>query len=198
MRYSLSHQTEPCSGFQERELNAVGILIARIIYWLNFGCRSISHNRQTFSQGVAKLKILLATASSEACEARHPIKSRPGLTPAMLDWSVYMTLKHTDQVHVEILELIELLEQDVQPELGDISRFDTIGLVGPEVVQHFFEHAKQVENLPDHLSLTGINKVRHPIFGSLTSRGYYAVLAMHIWRHIRQIEACLSLHTTNS
>ena len=112
----------------------------------------------------------------------------------MLNWSVYMTIEHPDQVHVEILHLIELLERGERPSLGDISRFDTIGPAGPDVLKDFCKHARQIEALPDRISLTSRNRVHHRIFGSLNSRGLYAALTMHLWLYVTQIEAILNKH----
>ena len=58
------------------------------------------------------------------------------------------------------------------------------------------QHAKEVEDLPNRLALTAPAKVHHPIFGSLTSRGFYALLAMHLWIHVPQIEDQIKLHFT--
>ena len=174
--------------------NTIEILIARIAFWLGYSCRSITTNRNQFVRGIKKINTLLAEAPCEILETQGSIKPQPGITPTMLSWSVYMTIEHTDQVHVEILHLIESLERGEYPTLGDISRFDTVGPTGPDIIEHFFEHAKQIEALPHRLPLTIHNKVHHRIFGSLNSRGLYAALAMHLWIHITQIEAILNQH----
>ena len=170
------------------------ILAARIAYWIGYGSRSIASNRKSFTAGIARIKALLEGIPDDALKARSEVAPRIGLTPMMLNWSVFMTIEHTDQVHVQILELITALERGESRELGDISRFDDIPSVGREVVSRFYEHAKEVEDLPSQLALTGRTRVRHPIFGSLTSRGLYALLAMHLWIHIPQIEDELELN----
>jgi hypothetical protein len=172
----------------------IEILIARIAFWLGYGCRSITTNRNQFSRGIQKINMLLAEVSHDILETPGSIKPQPGLTPTMLNWSVYMTIEHTDQVHVEILHLIELLERGERPSLGDISRFDTVGPAGPDVLKDFYKHARQIETLPDRISLTSRNRVHHRIFGSLNSRGLYAALAMHLWLHVSQIKAILEKH----
>ena len=169
----------------------IEILIARIAFWLGYGCRSITTNRNQFARGIQKINMLLAEAPHDILETPGSINPQPGLTPTMLNWSVYMTIEHTDQVHVEILHLIELLERGKQPSLGDISRFDTIGPAGSDVLKDFYKHARQIETLPDRISLTSRNRVHHRIFGSLNSRGLYAALAMHLWLHVSQIKAIL-------
>lgn len=170
------------------------IFVARIAYWIGYGSRSIASNRRSFARGVARIKGLLEGVPNDVLEARGQVAPRTGLTPIMLDWSVFMTIEHTDQVHVQILKLITALERGESPELGDISRFDDISSVSKEVVTRFFEHAKKVEALPNQLTLTAPTKVYHPIFGPLTSRGFYALLAMHLWIHIPQIEDQIKLH----
>lgn len=172
----------------------IEILIARIAFWLGYGCRSITTNRNQFARGIQKINMLLAEAPHDILETPESIKPQPGLTPTMLNWSVYMTIEHTDRVHVEILHLIESLERGEYPTLGDISRFDTVGPAGPDIMEHFFEHAKQIEALPHRLPLTSRNRVHHRIFGSLKSRGLYAAVAMHLWIHVTQIEAILNKH----
>ena len=170
------------------------IFVARIAYWIGYGSRSIASNRRSFARGVARIKELLEGVPNDVLKARSRVAPRTGLTPRMLDWSVFMTIEHTDEVHVQILQLITALERGESTELGDISRFDDISSVSKEVVTRFYEHAKEVEDLPNRLALTAPAKVHHPIFGSLTSRGFYALLAMHLWIHVPQIEDQIKLH----
>ena len=60
---------------------------------------------------------------------------------------------------------------------------------------HRFERGKQIETLPDRIPMANCNTANHLISGSLNSREFYAVLAMHAGDHITKIKAILNEHT---
>ena len=78
------------------------VFVARIAYWIGYGSRSIASNRRSFTRGVARIKELLEGVPDDVLEARSRVAPRTGLTQMMLDWSVFMTIEHTDLVHVQL------------------------------------------------------------------------------------------------
>ena len=70
----------------------------------------VASNRRSFTRGVADASKNSSCKECQMtyCEARSRVAPRTGLRTLqmMLDWSVFMTIEHTDLVHVQLVSLL--------------------------------------------------------------------------------------------
>jgi hypothetical protein len=169
-------------------------LLARMILRLGYRSRSLAANQRQFNAAVAAIEGLVATAAEPVLRGQRPISPLPGVTTVMQTWSAFMTIEHVNGVHEAMLELIPELEAGRDCDVGDIGRFDHPGECGAEVMPRFRELAARVASLPGAYSFTGRGTFQHPIFGRLTSRGGYALLAFHARLHVPHVRRSIEVN----
>ena len=168
--------------------------IARLIFKLLYKSKSIAVNTRQFASYVEMIRQEVDRHEQKTLVGREKIPAMPGIIEVMRDWSPYMTVHHLNLVHREIIQMIHELEAGKNVEIGDLSRFDHFDEQGEDVMSEFYDLADQIIQLPETVSFTSKATVEHPYFGTLTSRGYYALLAMHLKLHLEQIKKSVQLN----
>ena len=169
--------------------------LARMLLRWGYRSRSLAANERQFSAAVAEIDGLVSTATDAVLRGRRPIKSLPGVTATMQSWSASMTIDHVNGVHEAMLELIRELEADFDCDVGDIGRFDhPPSDCGPEVMPRFRDLAGRIARLPQSYPFTGRGTFLHPIFGRLTSRNAYALLAFHVRLHVPHVRHSIEVN----
>jgi hypothetical protein len=145
--------------------------LARLLLRWGYRSRSLAANERQFSAAVAEIDGLVSTATDAVLRGRRPITSLPGVTATMQSWSAFMTIDHINGVHEAMIEFIRELEAGRDCDAGDIGR------------------------LPQSYPFTGRGTFLHPVFGRLTSRGAYALLAFHARLHVPHVRHSIEVNT---
>jgi len=170
-------------------------LVARVLFRLFYASQSLGKNRGRFSRHMTEVNTIVQEHQDSVLCGREQVPASPGLTEVMRDWSPYMTIHHLNLVHREIIDMIKELEAGRMVEIGDLSRFDHFDEQAASVMTDFNALGDDILRLPEQLSFTSSLKVYHPIFGSLTSKDYYAMLVMHLKLHVDQIKKSVELNS---
>jgi len=168
--------------------------IARLIFRLLYKSKSVAVNTRQLAGYVEMIRQEVDQHEQKTLVGRKKIPAMPGVIEVMRDWSPYMTIHHVNLVHREIIQMIYDLEAGTPVEIGDLSRFDHFDEQGEDVMPEFYDLANQIIQLPKKVTFTSKASVEHPYFGTLTSKGYYALLAMHLKLHVEQIKKSVQLN----
>ncbi len=169
-------------------------MMARMLLWTGYSSRRLATNERQFRAAATAIEGLMAATPETVLRGRRPVAPLPGVTAVMRGWSAFMTIDHVNGVHEAMLDLIPQLEAGRQPDIGDISRFDHPGECGPEVMPRFRDLAARVVGLPQSYAFNGRGTFLHPIFGRLSSRGAYALLAFHLRLHVPHVRRSIEVN----
>ncbi|MGD1978536.1 MAG: DinB family protein [Akkermansiaceae bacterium] len=164
--------------------------VARLVFPLVGKLRSPKAFARLFEKE-SELILDLVKGMDEATGSKRVLINRiRGIEDSSRQWSIFMTLEHLAVVNHGIARTIESLRQGKAPNLKvRIEDVKPDPGAGPETVEKFVESLEPIRKAGE-----GIEKVqtrighKHPWFGEISARQWYALSAAHLGIHRRQIE----------
>lgn len=140
--------------------------------------------------------VILALAKScpdETASERRLIKRLRGIEDSSRFWSVYMTLDHLHIVNrVGTMTIRGLAKGHAPKAAASTARVKPSPEADASALQHFTQSVEDLVNdtraIPE---LRTAQRYAHPWFGPMDAAGWFAMLAMHMNLHRRQIERIL-------
>jgi hypothetical protein len=185
----------PGAGLPQPEL-----FVARLLFrWTNW--RGTRERSTRVFENERDRVLALAQKCDDAMAARRVLIRRiPGMEDSSRYWSVWMTLDHLCIVHNAISRTLDGLGQGIVPE-GEASTAAVKPSpdVDKTVVEQFNRSCarllKSASRLPE-LDMTP--RYKHPWFGPLNAREWYAMAGFHLNLHRHQIERILAAKAIGS
>lgn len=167
--------------------------ILKIVFPRLVRVKSRAHFAVLFAKELEKIRHLLENVSPRIAGTPVLIKRIRGIEDSSRFWSAYMTVDHLNIVNSNILVLIENLakETEIQKKV-EIAEVKPKPHVDGEVIdsfrsisENFISKTNQIPNLSSKA------KHYHPWFGDMNAYSWFALAAVHMGIHRKQIELIL-------
>ncbi len=191
-----SNQTlaKPGAGIPYLERKVLGLAVRLISKF-----KSREHFEVMFRKEAEKIGVLVEENEGSKLTKRVLIDRFAGIEDSSRDWSVLMTIDHLNIVNCGLSQLIMLLtgsvEEFTECDLKEvkIEEVKPSSDVGLEVIKLFKLQSKKVaDSLSEVGDLDGSHTHIHPWFGRMNAKQWFALLAIHMGLHRKQIEKILS------
>jgi hypothetical protein len=168
------------------------LFVGRILFKLRLLTGNSDSFRKKFVEHRLAIRALIEPCDEITGETRILIPRLRGMEDSSRFWSVWMTLDHLRIVNSGITGIVTALQQGIVPP-GVTSTADVKPdpNAGGNIVAAYEETCDRWLALLDRNQPVTAARYTHPWFGPLDSRGWEALMALHLGIHRAQIEEIL-------